>query len=53
MMMRKNAVISLMALFVLTLGASVAARAESQQEIDVGVSDTLQRFTAANPAPAA
>jgi lipid-binding SYLF domain-containing protein len=41
-----------MALFVLTLGASVAARAESQQEIDVGVSDTLQRFTAANPAHA-
>jgi lipid-binding SYLF domain-containing protein len=49
-MVRKNAVISLMALLVLTLGASVAARAESQKEIDVAVSDTLQRFTAANPA---
>lgn len=49
-MVRKNAVISLMALLVLTLGASVAARAESQKEIDVAVSDTLQHFTAANPA---
>ena len=49
-MVRKNAVVSLMAMLVLTLGASVAARAESQKEIDVAVSDTLQRFTAANPA---
>jgi lipid-binding SYLF domain-containing protein len=48
-MLRKNVVISLMIL-VLTLGASVAARAESKQEIDVSVSDTLQRFTHANAA---
>jgi lipid-binding SYLF domain-containing protein len=48
-MLRKNVAISLM-LMVFTLGASVAARAESKQEIDVSVSDTLQRFTHANPA---
>src|SRR3984957_16283110 len=47
-MLRKNLVISLVGLFVLTLGASVAARAESKQEIDVAVSDTLQRFTHAH-----
>ena len=51
-MLRKNVVISLVGLLVLTLGASVAARAESKQEIDVSVSDTLQRFTNANPAHA-
>src|SRR6267142_932962 len=49
-MLRKNVIISLVGLFVLTLGASVAARAESKQEIDVSVRDTLQRFTSANPA---
>src|SRR5258708_9535562 len=49
-MLRKNVVISLVGLLVLTLGASVAARAESKQEIDVSVKDTLQRFTTANPA---
>src|ERR1700682_5301550 len=51
-MLRKNVVISLIGLFVLTLGAGVAARAESKQEIDVSVTDTLQRFTNANPAHA-
>src|SRR6266850_1056807 len=51
-MLRKNVIISLVGLFVLTLGVSVAARAESKQEIDVAVSDTLQRFTSANPAHA-
>src|SRR5260370_26482076 len=49
-MLRKNVVISFVGLLVLTLGASVAARADSKQEIDVSVSDTLQRFTHANPA---
>jgi len=49
-MLRKNVVISLLGLFVLTLGAAVAARADSKQEIDVSVSDTLRRFTSANPA---
>lgn len=48
-MLRKNVVISLM-LLAFTLGASVAARAESKQEIDVAVSDTMHRFTHANPA---
>jgi lipid-binding SYLF domain-containing protein len=51
-MLRKSAVISLIGLFVLTLGAAVAARADSKQEIDVSVADTLQRFTNANPAHA-
>src|ERR1700720_922200 len=51
-MLRKNVIISLVGLFVLTVGASVAARADSKQEIDVAVSDTLQRFTSANPAHA-
>src|SRR3984885_5621023 len=51
-MQRKSAVISLIGLFVLTLGASMAARADSKQEIDVSVADTLQRFTNANPAHA-
>jgi lipid-binding SYLF domain-containing protein len=49
-MLRKNVVISFVGLLVLTLGASVAARADSKQEIDVSVSDTLRRFTHANPA---
>ena len=51
-MLRKNLVVSLIGLFVLTLGASVAARAESKQEIDVSVADALQRFTSADPAHA-
>src|ERR1700736_1753828 len=51
-MLRRNVVISLVGFLVLTLGASVAARAESKQEIDVSVKDTLQRFTTANPAHA-
>ena len=51
-MLRRNVVISLVGFLVLTLGASVAARAESKQEIDVSVKDTLQRFTSANPAHA-
>jgi lipid-binding SYLF domain-containing protein len=51
-MLRKNVVFSLIGLFVLTLGASVAARADSKQEIDIAVADTLQRFTGANPAHA-
>jgi lipid-binding SYLF domain-containing protein len=50
-MLRKN-VVMLIGLLVLTLGASVAARAESKQEIDVSVKETLQRFTNANPAHA-
>jgi len=49
-MLRKHIVVSLVGFLVLTLGASVAARAESKQEIDVSVTDTLQRFTNANPA---
>jgi lipid-binding SYLF domain-containing protein len=51
-MLRKNVLISMIGLLVLTLGASIAARAESKQEIDVSVSDTLRRFTNANPAHA-
>jgi lipid-binding SYLF domain-containing protein len=51
-MLRKNVVISLVGFLVLTLGASVGARAESKKEIDVSVADTLQRFTDANPAHA-
>jgi lipid-binding SYLF domain-containing protein len=51
-MLRKNFVISLVFLFVLALGAGVAARAESKQEIDVSVADSLQHFTSANPAHA-
>ncbi len=50
-MLRKN-VVMLVGLLVLTLGASVAARAESKQEIDVSAKDTLQRFTETNPAHA-
>jgi lipid-binding SYLF domain-containing protein len=52
MLRKKNVMLSLIGLFVLTLGASVAARAESKQEIDVAVSDTLQRFTHAHPSHA-
>jgi lipid-binding SYLF domain-containing protein len=48
-MLRKNLVM-LVGLLILTLGASVAARAESKQEIDVSVKDAMQRFTNANPA---
>jgi lipid-binding SYLF domain-containing protein len=51
-MLRKNVVILLVGLLVLTLGANVAALADSKQEIDVSVADTLQRFTNANPAHA-
>ena len=51
-MLRKNIVISLVGFLILTLGAGVAARAESKQEIDVAVADTVQRFTNANPAHA-
>src|ERR1700737_5535515 len=50
-MLRRNLVM-LVGFLVLTLGASIAARAESKQEIDVSVSDTLRRFTNANPAHA-
>src|ERR1700737_3484178 len=50
-MLRRNLVM-LVGLLVLTLGARVAARAESKQEIDVSVKDALQRFTNANPAHA-
>ena len=49
-MRRKYFMIPLAGLFVLALGASVAARAESKREIDVAVADTLQQFTNANPA---
>jgi hypothetical protein len=48
-MLRKNIVIALVGLFVLPLGASPAARAESKQEIDVSVADALQRFTTPTP----
>lgn len=49
-MLRKNVVISLLALFVFTLGTSVAARAApSKQVIDTAVADTLQRFQEARP----
>jgi lipid-binding SYLF domain-containing protein len=49
-MLRKNVVSSLLALFVLTLGAGVAARAApSKQVIDAAVADTLQRFKDARP----
>jgi lipid-binding SYLF domain-containing protein len=51
-MLRKKIVITLVGIFVLTLGASVAARAESKKEIDVSVADALQRFTNAEPAHA-
>ena len=51
-MLRKNALVSLVGFLVLTLGATVAARAESKQELDVAVPDTLQRFTNAHPAHA-
>jgi lipid-binding SYLF domain-containing protein len=50
-MLRKN-VVMLIGVLVLTLGASVAARAESKQEIDVSVKAALQRFTNANPSHA-
>ncbi len=50
-MIRKGVLISSVAcLFVLMLGANVAARAaESKSVIDASVADTLQQFTAANP----
>ena len=51
-MLRNNVVISLVGFLVLSLGAGVAARADSKQEIDVAVSDTLQRFVNANAAHA-
>jgi len=49
-MRRQYLAIPLVGLFVLALGASVAAQAESKAELDVAVSDTLQKFTNANPA---
>jgi lipid-binding SYLF domain-containing protein len=51
-MIRKNIVITLVSLVVLTLGASVAARAESAKELDVSVTAALERFTNADPAHA-
>jgi lipid-binding SYLF domain-containing protein len=49
-MLRTNFVIAMAGLFALALGTTGIARAESKAEIDVGVSDALQKFTAANPA---
>jgi lipid-binding SYLF domain-containing protein len=49
-MFRKNFLVSLLALVVVSLGASVAAQAESKSEIDVGVTEALKQFVAANPA---
>jgi lipid-binding SYLF domain-containing protein len=40
----------MMGLFALTLSVAATVRAESKQEIDVAVSDSLQKFTATNPA---
>jgi lipid-binding SYLF domain-containing protein len=51
-MFRTKNVIAMMGLFALALGVSAGARAESRQEIDVAVSDSLQKFTNANPAHA-
>lgn len=48
-MFRTNFAIAVAAMFALTLGTAGVARAESKAEIDVAVSDTLQKFTAANP----
>ena len=51
-MLRTKFVIAMMGLFVLTLSVAGVVRAESKQEIDVAVSDSLQKFTAVNPAHA-
>lgn len=51
-MIRTKNVIAMVGLFALALGVSAGARAESRQEIDVAVSDSLQKFTNANPAHA-
>jgi lipid-binding SYLF domain-containing protein len=49
-MFRTKNVIAMMGLFALSLGVCAAVQAESKQEIDVAVSDSLQKFTSANPA---
>jgi lipid-binding SYLF domain-containing protein len=49
-MTRTKSVIAMAGLLALTLGSMSVARAESKEEINVAVSDTLQKFTAANPA---
>jgi lipid-binding SYLF domain-containing protein len=51
-MFRTKNLITMMGLFALALGVSAGVRAESRQEIDVAVSDSLQKFTNANPAHA-
>ena len=49
-MIRKHILMSLVGVFAFVLGAGVAAHAESKKEIDAAVSETLQRFTNADPA---
>ena len=49
-MLRTKIVIAMMGSLALALGVSGGVRAESAQEIDVSVSDSLQKFTDANPA---
>jgi len=49
-MFRTKNVIAMMGLFALSLGVCAAVQAESKQEIDVAVADSLQKFTGANPA---
>jgi lipid-binding SYLF domain-containing protein len=51
-MFRTKNMIAMMGFFALSLGVSAAVQAESKQEIDVAVSDSLQKFTNANPAHA-
>jgi len=50
MMLRTKFVIAMMGSFALALAVSGGVRAESTREIDVSVSDALQKFTDANPA---
>jgi lipid-binding SYLF domain-containing protein len=49
-MFRTKNVIAMMGLFALALGVCTAVQAESKDEINVAVSDSLQKFTSANPA---
>jgi lipid-binding SYLF domain-containing protein len=51
-MFRTKNLIAMMGFVALALGVSAAVQAESKQEIDVAVSDSLQKFTNANSAHA-
>jgi lipid-binding SYLF domain-containing protein len=51
-MFRTKNLIAMMGFFALALGVSAAVQAESKQEIDVAVSDSLTKFTNYNPAHA-